>query len=93
MSRRGRLALGLTAILTLLSAACGRAGPQGDQEAVLDGRGLIEIGPEDPIKIAAIQAISGDVASVGQDQVRAIEIAIADRGQIFEPEELGEGAP
>jgi branched-chain amino acid transport system substrate-binding protein len=37
------------------------------------------IGPGEPIKIAAHQAISGDVIDLGSDQVRAIEIAIADR--------------
>jgi branched-chain amino acid transport system substrate-binding protein len=37
------------------------------------------IGPGEPIKIAAHQAISGDVADLGTDQVRAVELAIADR--------------
>ena len=38
------------------------------------------IAPDEPIKIAAHQAISGDTADLGTDQVRATEIAIADRG-------------
>ncbi|MGH9118007.1 MAG: branched-chain amino acid ABC transporter substrate-binding protein [Acidimicrobiales bacterium] len=42
--------------------------------------GAVDIGPDDPIVIASLQAISGDTASLGTDQVRAIEIAIADRG-------------
>lgn len=42
--------------------------------------GAVELGPDDPIKIAAIQAISGAVASLGTDQVRGIEIAIDDHG-------------
>lgn len=40
----------------------------------------ITIGPNDPIKIASLQAISGPVASLGTDQVTAIEIAIDDKG-------------
>jgi branched-chain amino acid transport system substrate-binding protein len=45
--------------------------------------GVIEIAAGEPIKIASLQAISGDVASLGTDQVRATEIAIADKGEIL----------
>ncbi|MDQ3500490.1 MAG: branched-chain amino acid ABC transporter substrate-binding protein, partial [Actinomycetota bacterium] len=44
--------------------------------------GVIEIAAGDPIKIASLQAISGDVASLGLDQVRGFEIAIANKGEI-----------
>jgi branched-chain amino acid transport system substrate-binding protein len=76
--------LALVAVLALVAAACRQAeGPTGDQETVEDERGVIEIGADEPISIATIQTISGDTASLGQDQVRAIEIAIADKGQIL----------
>jgi branched-chain amino acid transport system substrate-binding protein len=42
--------------------------------------GEVTIGAGEPIIIASIQTISGGTASLGQDQVDAIEIAIADRG-------------
>lgn len=42
--------------------------------------GAVTIDPDAPISIGVIQAISGDTASLGQDQVRAIELAIADKG-------------
>lgn len=42
--------------------------------------GSVTIGAGEPIIIASIQTISGATASLGQDQVDAIEIAIADRG-------------
>ncbi|HEX6146868.1 MAG TPA: branched-chain amino acid ABC transporter substrate-binding protein, partial [Acidimicrobiia bacterium] len=45
--------------------------------------GVIEVAAGEPIKIASLQAISGDVASLGTDQVRATEIAIADKGEIL----------
>ncbi|HEY4606586.1 MAG TPA: branched-chain amino acid ABC transporter substrate-binding protein, partial [Acidimicrobiia bacterium] len=45
--------------------------------------GTIEVAAGEPIKIASLQAISGDVASLGTDQVRATEIAIADKGEIL----------
>jgi len=75
--------LALVAILALVAAACRQAaGPTGD-ETVEDARGVIEIGPDDPIQIATAQSISGATASLGTDQVRGIEIAIADKGPIL----------
>ncbi|MCI0394266.1 MAG: bifunctional serine/threonine-protein kinase/ABC transporter substrate-binding protein, partial [Chloroflexi bacterium] len=47
-----------------------------------DPLGCVKIEPGDPIKVASLQAISGAVASLGTDQVRGIEIAIADKGLI-----------
>jgi branched-chain amino acid transport system substrate-binding protein len=56
----------------------------GGDEPVEPGElGVIEIAAGEPIKIASLQAISGDVASLGTDQVRATEIAIADKGEIL----------
>ncbi len=55
-----------------------------DEEPMDPGElGVIEIAAGEPIKIASLQAISGDVASLGTDQVRATEIAIADKGEIL----------
>jgi branched-chain amino acid transport system substrate-binding protein len=45
--------------------------------------GTIEVAAGESIKIGSLQAISGDVASLGTDQVRATEIAIADKGEIL----------
>jgi branched-chain amino acid transport system substrate-binding protein len=72
--------IALVAILALVAAACQQEADTGGDE-VEDPRGVIEIGADDPIKIATVQAISGDNASLGTDQVRAIEIAIADKGE------------
>lgn len=74
--------LALIAILALVAAACRQAAETGP-EPVDDPRGVIEIGADDPIKIGVLQAISGDNASLGTDQVRAIEIAVADKGQLL----------
>ncbi|HEY3141651.1 MAG TPA: branched-chain amino acid ABC transporter substrate-binding protein [Acidimicrobiales bacterium] len=41
--------------------------------------GAVTINSGDPIKIATIESISGDTASLGEDQVRAVRIAMADR--------------
>jgi branched-chain amino acid transport system substrate-binding protein len=74
--------LAIVAVLALVAAAC-RQAETGDGGEVEDPRGVIEIAAGDSIKIATAQAISGDVASLGTDQVRGIEIAIADKGQIL----------
>lgn len=47
------------------------------------GLGTIEVAAGEPIKIASLQVISGPNASLGSDQVRAIEIAVADKGEIL----------
>ena len=57
------------------TAASGTTVPAGEL-------GVIEVGAGEPVKIASLQAISGDVASLGTDQVRGTEIAIADFGDI-----------
>ena len=83
MRTRGLLAL-LTAALTLLAAGCG--GNDGDgagDEAAVGPLGAVEIAEGEPIKIATLQSISGATASLGQDQVRGIEIAIEEKGDIM----------
>jgi branched-chain amino acid transport system substrate-binding protein len=67
--------------VALLTAAC--AGDDDDDSTgggFKAGKlGAVTVEPGDPIKIAAIESITGDTASLGTDQVRAIEIAMADR--------------
>jgi branched-chain amino acid transport system substrate-binding protein len=84
---RSRLLVALLALLALLAAACG--GEEADTGAGGGGGfeagplGAVTLGPDDPVKIASIQAITGEVASLGVDQVRATEIAIDDLGGKF----------
>lgn len=66
--------------LTLVLAACGDGG---GEDAPEEGPlGAITVPEGEPIKIASLQSISGDTASLGTDQVRAIELAIEDKGEI-----------
>ncbi|MEB3229840.1 MAG: branched-chain amino acid ABC transporter substrate-binding protein [Leptolyngbyaceae bacterium] len=44
-----------------------------------DPLGCVVIGPEDPIKIAALQALTGDSAPLGQDQVNTIKLLLSER--------------
>lgn len=86
---RARSWSALAAGLVLLATACGgtdgeagRAPPaaRGTDQAEDGGLGTVTVGPGQPVRIAAIQTISGGTAPLGQDQVTAIEVAIDDRG-------------
>jgi branched-chain amino acid transport system substrate-binding protein len=45
-----------------------------------DAIGCVEIAPGEPIKIGALQPLTGDMALPGSDQLRCIELALDDRG-------------
>jgi branched-chain amino acid transport system substrate-binding protein len=84
------LRLALPMIGALLAVACGGGGggdADGNEAAAAAGQpgalGAVTVGEGEPIKIASLNSISGEVASLGTDQVRAIEIAIEDRGQLL----------
>ncbi len=74
--KRLTFGIGLLVVAGLVLAACAGGAPEFVCE---DPIGCVDIPPGEPIKIAALQAISGAVASLGTDQVRGIEIAIDDR--------------
>ncbi|MCZ7671911.1 MAG: ABC transporter substrate-binding protein [Chloroflexi bacterium] len=44
-----------------------------------DELGCIAVDWRDPIRIGVMSALSGEVASVGQDSQRGVELAVADR--------------
>ncbi len=47
-----------------------------------DKLGCVDIGPGEPLKLGVIQALTGKVASLGQEQVRGLELALARRGDL-----------
>ena len=53
---------------------------EGGEVECTDAIGCVEVAPGDPILLASALAISGDVAPLGTDSQRGVEIAIADRG-------------
>lgn len=63
--------------LALVLVACGD-----DTTEVTDDIGVVTIQAGGTIDIRALQATSGDVAPLGTDQVRGVELAIADFGPI-----------
>jgi len=79
-NRRWLVGIALFGVLALVAAACGE-----DEVAPGGGfspgaLGAVTVGPDEPIKVAVFESISGDTASLGVDQVRGVEIAIADKG-------------
>ncbi len=44
-----------------------------------DSIGCVTVGLNDPIKIGVLQSLSGKVASLGQEQVRGLELALDER--------------
>ena len=77
-TRRYQFMACLVGALALVGAAC--APEEKAAEFTPGPLGAVTVEPGAPIKIGLIQAISGDTASLGVDQVRAVEIAIADKG-------------
>lgn len=53
-----------------------------DEMVCDDAIGCVEIGPDDPIRVASALVITGPNESLGLDSQHGVEIAIADRGEI-----------
>ena len=87
--RRWFTTLALVAVLSIVAAACADDGGAGDG----DGEGVdcatvefgcVEVGADDPINIGVAQVISGADATLGQDQVNGIELALDYRDGTFD---------
>lgn len=81
---RTLIAPALIGAFALVLAGCAPGEEDGGFQA--GELGAVTIDPDQPVQIGSIQAISGDTASLGVDQVRAIEIAIADKGKLLDRE-------
>lgn len=60
----------------ILLAGCQQAAPSFE---CTDTTGCVEIAPGDPIKLGALQALSGDLGPQGLDQLQCTELALDDR--------------
>jgi branched-chain amino acid transport system substrate-binding protein len=78
-SWRSRHLIVLTVILAFFVAACGEDGG-GDE--IEDDLGVWTIEAGQQIQIRALQSQTGDAGPLGIDQIRGIELAIADFGEI-----------
>jgi branched-chain amino acid transport system substrate-binding protein len=72
----------LAAVLSIVAAACanddggGGGGGGGEVDCATVEFGCVEVGADEPINLGVAQVISGADASLGQDQVNAIELAV-----------------
>ena len=69
--------LSLLLFASILLAACQPGAPPFE---CTDAIGCVDITPDEPIKIGALQVLSGEMGPIGLEQVQSIEIALADRG-------------
>lgn len=70
----------LALLLALLAlSACGDAPAPQQQKPCADAIGCLDLAPGEPVTIGVIQALSGKVATLGQEQVRGLELALARR--------------
>jgi branched-chain amino acid transport system substrate-binding protein len=76
-ARMGQYKRMFLALLTTIGLTACQSGPPPFE--CTDAIGCVTIGPDEPIKIGAIQTLSGEVSPLGIDQVRAIELIMADR--------------
>jgi branched-chain amino acid transport system substrate-binding protein len=81
----------LLGALSLVAAACaeeegggGGGGGGGGVDCATVEFGCVEIGPDDPINIGVAQVISGADATLGQDQVNGINLALDYRDGTFD---------
>jgi branched-chain amino acid transport system substrate-binding protein len=63
----------LCLFLLLLLPSCDRKQPE---SRCTDTLGCVEVGPETPIKIGVLQALSGKVAPLGIEQIRGLELVL-----------------
>jgi len=74
---RWLVSIALFGALALVAAACGEEEAAEFQPGPL---GAVTVEPGAPIKIAVFESLSGDTASLGEDQLRAVQIAVDDKG-------------
>jgi branched-chain amino acid transport system substrate-binding protein len=84
--RRWFTTLAMVGVFSLVAAACaddgGTAG--GEVDCATVEFGCVEVGANEPINIGVAQVISGADATLGQDQVNGIELAVDHRDGAFD---------
>lgn len=73
----------LLTILLMLTALVASACAAGGAPECTDPIGCVEIGADEPIRLAYMLTISGGTAFLGEDSRGGIEIAIDDRGELL----------
>jgi len=77
---RWLVSIALFGALALVAAACAEEEEPGAEEFSPGPLGAVTVEPGAPIKIAVFESLSGDTASLGEDQLRAVQVAVDDKG-------------
>ena len=79
MFKRNPFTFLITALVSILLAACQQTQAPPPFECT-DAIGCVTVSPGDPIKLAALQVLSADLAQAGIEHAQSVELAIAKRG-------------
>jgi branched-chain amino acid transport system substrate-binding protein len=84
--RRWFTTLALVGVFSIVAAGCADDGGTGtgDVDCATVEFGCVEVGADDPINLGVSQVISGADATLGQDQVNGIELALDYRDGTFD---------
>ena len=74
--------LGFVAACLTLLTGCAAAAPASDALACADALRCVEVAADEPINLGVAIVISGSTAFLGEDQIGAMEIALADYGPV-----------
>ena len=74
--------LGFVAACLTLLTGCAAAAPAADARACADALRCVEVAADEPINLGVAIVISGSTAFWGEDQIGAMEIALADYGPV-----------
>ena len=77
--KKGGYLLLIAGALTLAAAWLARE-PAPPPFTCTDAIGCLDIGPGEPVKLGVIESLTGEVATLGQEQVRGLKLALARRG-------------
>lgn len=69
--------LSVMIVVTMFTSSCDK--PDDISFVCQDSLGCVDIGPDEPMQIGVLQAVSGAVASLGQAQIRGLELAMESR--------------
>jgi branched-chain amino acid transport system substrate-binding protein len=68
-------------IVTMFTSSCDK--PEDITYICKDSLGCVDIGPDEPLQIGVLQALTGAVGPLGQAQIRGLELAMESRDNIL----------
>ena len=76
MAKREKMSCFQGGWLVVLLLSCSGCSNEPPKFVCQDSIGCVGIAPDEPLKIGVIQALSGEIATLGREQVRGLELAL-----------------